>query len=505
MNHNLLRDPLIETDAGWHSLPTLLSAMRRGKVTRFPALRPHQRPAWHMFLVQLGVLALAKGGLRTIPEEEEAWRDALCGLTTAFEDEAPWHLVPESPDLPAFLQAADPGGLNWSDVATPDALDMLITSRNHDLKREIARSAAPQDWIFALVSLQTMEGFGGAGNYGIARMNGGSSSRALFARAPAANGGSVVDPCAWWRRDVAHLLAARDGVSGKALLWCEPWAESAMLDFDTLDPLFIEICRRIRLLETPEGIRAMRTTSKAPRIEARALKGNTGDPWAPVHIAEAKSLTLGDRDWTYGLVSDLLYGRGGKADWKIPELAKDLPADNDGPMLLIAEAFARGNSKTDGFKSRVIPIPKVVQRQVFGTKAVELANAQITVIDAVSSALAYALALIAADGDREKVDRAARARAYPARAALQREADALFFPALWDKLAVEGHEARMAAHLSFVRALAARAREEFAHARPSIPSTRIMRPRAEVRGEAALNAGMWKVFQEIGAKERADG
>lgn len=63
--------------------------------------------------------------------------------------------------IPAFMQPPDPGGLKWTEVPTPDALDMLITSRNHDLTSQIAADAAPQDWILALVSLQTMEGFGG--------------------------------------------------------------------------------------------------------------------------------------------------------------------------------------------------------------------------------------------------------------------------------------------------------------------------------------------------------
>ncbi|MCV2445695.1 hypothetical protein [Paracoccus sp. DMF] len=42
-------------------------------------------------------------------------------------------------------------------------------------------------------------------------------------------------------------------------------------------------------------------------------------------------------------------------------------------MLLIAEAFALGNSKTDGFKSRVIPVPKAVRKTMLGSEAVELA------------------------------------------------------------------------------------------------------------------------------------
>lgn len=100
-------------------------------------------------------------------------------LALSGGEAGPWALSGPD-DKPAFMQPPAPKGLNWTPVATPDALDLLITSRNHDLKQQIARHAEPQDWVFALVSLQTSEGYGGAGNNGIARMNGGSSSRPLL-------------------------------------------------------------------------------------------------------------------------------------------------------------------------------------------------------------------------------------------------------------------------------------------------------------------------------------
>ena len=78
---------------------------------------------------------------------------------------------------------------------------MLITSRNHDLKQNVARQAEPEDWVFALVSLQTSEGYGGSGNQGIARMNGGSSSRPMLGLAPAQSGIVSVNPF--------HLVGAR--------------------------------------------------------------------------------------------------------------------------------------------------------------------------------------------------------------------------------------------------------------------------------------------------------
>jgi len=497
MKTNLLTEPLIQTDQGTLTLPGLLAAMARGEVASFPALRPHQRPAWHMFLVQLATLALSDTAATDLPEDEESWRRSLRGLTADFPDDAPWHLVVEDRGKPAFLQPPDPGGLKWHEVATPDALDMLITSRNHDIKREIAHEAAPQDWIFALVSLQTMEGFGGAGNYGVARMNGGSSSRVMIALAPATSGGQVIDPSAWWWRDVTHLLSGRDRPSGQALLWRRPWPEGQQLDLPGLDPLFIDVCRRVRLTERDGGLHAERTTSKAARIAAKEAKGMTQDPWAPVHLGEAKTLTLGERDWTYGLLTELFYS--GK--WQMPPMAQEATPEKDGAMVLVAEAFARGNSKTDGFKSRVIPVPKGVQKEMFGMEAINLSDAQIKTIDQLDKGLRDGLALIAAEGDRDKLGKSEYARTTPARAALHRVADALFFPTLWEKLAAGSRDGRHESHMRFLKQLAQAARDEFARAAPGIPCARIMRPRAEVRGRAALNSKLARIFKEIGEKE----
>ena len=62
-------------------------------------------------------------------------------------------------------------------INTPDALDILPTAKNHDVKSSRVASPDFDEWIFALISLQTMAGFYGRGNYGIARMNSGHGSR----------------------------------------------------------------------------------------------------------------------------------------------------------------------------------------------------------------------------------------------------------------------------------------------------------------------------------------
>lgn len=510
---NLVADPIL-TLAGptKASLPGLLSAMACGEVRGFPALRPHQRPAWHMFLVQLAALALWTTGREDQPLDVEFWVDALRGLTADHPDDSPWRLAVTDRSKPAFLQAPAPDGLKWSEVPTPDALDMLITARNHDLKQAVARQATAEDWVYALVSLQTCEGYGGRGNNGIARMNGGSSSRPLLGLAPTRGEDLSIDPSAWWARDVKLLLAAREkGAHGElgtrggpALLWCLDWPEGRQLDIRTLDPWFIETCRRVRLTESGGQLSAHRATSKGTRIDAKALRGNTGDPWTPVDNS-GKSLTLGESgDFHYRRLYDLLFS----GNWNRPLLA--CPGDDEtGDMLVVAEAFARGNSKTGGFKSRVVPVPgRVVS--LFSTGDIgRLASEQLKEIESFDKALAYALALTAAGGKTKDgaIGKKHFAHAGPARKRFDQAADRLFFPSLWRRAgtATESDDAAFEARRAFIADLWESAKTEFEAAVPSIPCPTALRPRAEARARRALRNRMWKhYYPELFDREGAD-
>lgn len=487
---DLLSTSLISTQSGRHSLPGLLAALSRGEVRNFPALRPHQRPALHMFLVQLATLALHRAGLSAPPEDEAAWRGLLLALTEG--NAGPWALTgPE--DQPAFLQPAVVPGLKWSRVETPDALDMLITSKNHDVKQQIARHAMPEDWLFALISLQTMEGYGGAGNQGIARMNGGSSSRPLLGFAPALPEGGGPDPSRWWRRDVLRLLALREegeGLAygtpgGPALIWTLPWPEGRQLALTDLDPWFIESCRRVRLVSEGDRLVALRATSAKARINADGANGVTGDPWAPVTLDKApKSLTLSGGSFDYGRMCDLLFS----GTWARPALAQ--PAEGKAAGLIVAEAFSRGNSKTEGFKSRIIPVPGWARGWLSRADTGTLAKEQIAEIEVFDRALRNDLALAAAGGDREKLGKDHYARSREARDRFDRAADALFFPALWARLADEG-VARDAARHDFIRQLFDAASAIFEAALPTIPCPSILRPRAEARARPAFRNTVW--------------
>ena len=303
--HNLLVDPLIrvqlrEGRVARVPLPEVYSRLVADQIASFPALRPHQRHAWHAFLCQLGAIALHRAGLQDTVESADEWQRLLRETTPGFADDQPWRLVVDEPGLPAFMQCVSPQGLGefrrWKH--SPDDLDILVSAKNHDIKQTIAVHAAPDDWLFALIDLQTMGGFLGAGNYPIARMNGGFSSRPCVGLAPAEGGLG-----AHLSFDIRRMLAGRDALldkypdyfhsdPGVALTWLEPWDGTDSLDLRTLDPYFIEICRRIRLTSTNGRIAARTAPSRGPRIYAKMAGGDIGDFWTPVRTTDNKGLSL---------------------------------------------------------------------------------------------------------------------------------------------------------------------------------------------------------------------
>ncbi len=503
---NLLSDPIF-TIPGLNqvSLSAVLAAMARGEIAGFTRLRAHQRPAWHMFLVQLSALALWHGDQDAPPLDEGAWCNLLRSLTPEHPDDAPWQLIGSDPAQPAFLQPPDPGGLKWTPVETADALDMLITARNHDLKQTIAWGGEAEDWVFALVSLQTMEGFGGAGNYGIARMNGGSSSRPMLGLCPVTEGGGV-DPSAWWRRDVLRLVDVRDrnaelavGIpGGLALLWCKPWPEDRSLDVTQLDPWFIEVCRRVRLQFANGSFTALRSTSKGARVDAKAFKGALDDPWCPVHADDAKALTLSGGRFDYRMMHRLM-----SKEWRLPLLA--LPRDED-DMILIAEAFARGNSKTEKFRSRTLPVPGDVAG-LFATPQVgEIGASQIDDISNADKALRDGLAVMASRGTRDDLKKEHYVRSRPARAQFDADVDAIFFDHLWAQLRVADADGarRYAVRCDFTDVLQNIARRAFEAALPGIPCAALFRPRAEARARKVFAGRLARAFPAQTVKETSN-
>jgi CRISPR system Cascade subunit CasA len=368
LHFSLLTEPLIRYRCASDgstvaaSLPQLLVALAADEVSDYPALRPHQRHPWHAFLVQLAAIALHKAERTVAFDTADAWRQALLALTPDDPDGAAWCLVSPS-NRPAFMQAPTPSwdATEWDTVlGAPDELDMLATSKNHDLKGARMRSARPEDWMFALISLQTQEGGNSRFYKGISRMNSGYGSRAGVGVVPKGGMGKR------WYRDVGVLLRTRRDIvegfglaetEGIALVWLKSWDGVSKISFAGLDPFYIEICRRVRFFEKTRCIFALRATTPISRIDADSRKGATGDPWIPIDISDggAKALTIQGRGFDYRLICDILFS--GKYVKSATQTVQAL--DGDG-LVLRVQSVARGQSKTEGYHERSIPIrPKL--------------------------------------------------------------------------------------------------------------------------------------------------
>ena len=435
------------------SLPEVYAALMADEVDAFPRLRPHQRHAWHAFLVQLGALAMHRADVVEPPADPGEWARIIRGLTPDWPDDEPWQLVVDDITRPAFMQPPASSKEREKDyksaVATPDELDMLVTSKNHDLKSAVAVQAGVADWIFALITLQTMEGFGGAGNYGISRMNGGLGSRPAFSLAPSGQGlGGHV------KRDIVALLEHRPRLleenahhpasGGAVLLWTLPWDGTPVeaLSHDRLDPLYIEVCRRIRLRSGAGGrLRGVRTSSGATRIEGKALKGRTGDPWTPVNGSrEGLPLTLSAGGFSYKRITEYLI------DWGHPPLLKPTQSEQRSPegMQLVARAMVRGQGKTEGYHERAIPLRHSTV-QVFGraggaAELGDIAKARIDEIGKVQRILSHAIQVFAARGDSGKVSPEHRALARSWLNRLDGIVDARFFEDLQEEFEADEND-----------------------------------------------------------------
>ncbi|MBS0495427.1 MAG: type I-E CRISPR-associated protein Cse1/CasA [Proteobacteria bacterium] len=496
---NLLYEPLISwrdiTHGAAHrsSLPEVLAALAADALRDFPRLRAHQRHPWHAFLVQLAAIVLHHAGQTQPWRTTEEWRAALRALTPDDTDDAPWCLV-ASPDRPALLQAPVPGEnpATWNNLLrAADALDMLVTSKNHDLKAARARQAQADDWLFALISLQTQEGFLGAGNYGISKMNGGFASRPGVGVAAVGHWGQR------WQSDIASLLAQRERIAstfglasegGHALLWLLPWSGAEALALESLDPLYIEICRRVRLAAPQGRIQAHTTGSKVARIAAKDSNGVTGDAWTPIDTAKGKALTVSRNGFDYKLMNDLLtgdvYTQG--AAWRIDGWPQDAT------LQAIAQVTVRGQGKTEGYHERRVPIPPKLRLRLIGAQRPLLgaqAKKRIQAIADMRKLLWSSLVLLFANGENERGNDAVSNRASRFAQPFEQQEDGRFFDDLALQAEIEGEE-QEAAYLQWLLGLAERAEAVLQQAFHAGPRSGMQRYKARSAALSRFHGGL---------------
>ncbi|NLY54282.1 MAG: type I-E CRISPR-associated protein Cse1/CasA [Firmicutes bacterium] len=364
---NLLTDPLfrVETKQGKEcvSLPALFARLGKNEIDHLVGIQRHQYDAFHVFLCYLAGAVLVRTGNKEPVQNEDFWREGLLALAGSA-DYAAWQLIADNDSQPAFMQPALPGNKRkpTSIMETPDHLDLLLTAKNHDVKEARAGAAAADSWIYALVSLQTMSGFYGRGNYGIARMNSGYGNRAIVElmrdRSPGQRWLDAVDRLLIHREQVLQEPFGFDP-QGLVLTWLQAWDGSSSLTLAELDPFYIEICRLIRLRGTNRIEWAEFYPSTNPRIAAKELNGVVGDPWLPVDLkattgkGNLKALTFPPVGITAEHMRRLLF----EDEVQLSVLQKP-KGSWSGDYWLSASVLVRGQGVTEGFHSWEIRIPE---------------------------------------------------------------------------------------------------------------------------------------------------
>lgn len=437
MNTNsLLSDPVIrvETTSGvrWANLPEIFEDMMHDRVLSFPVLRKHQGHAWHAFLVQVGALAhiaVGRGAKEPLVNRAE-WEESLLALSN--HDVGAWSLSVDDVTQPAFLQSPvmepDDGRRYTSILRAPDMIDVLVLSKNHDRKVGRTRYAETDDWIFALVSLQTCGGFSGSGNYGVVRMNGGLGNRPGLSLVPSGGMGAHM------RRDLTALLDNdRYGAdTGEKLLWMIPWngSKEERLPLDELHPLFVEVCRRLRLKRDDYGdLYALKATSKSGRVNADGLNGVVGDPWTPWNRESKRSLTLRPSGLQYRRLSEYLLGD----EWERPLLLS--PTDEEiaeaRPMKFLVRTLVRGQGKTEGLQYREVLLESRVVEALGDAQESStlhaIAQQRIEQVALLERMLSYALQVFAAGGETANLSDEHRNMVSPLMAMIDGQVDEYFY------------------------------------------------------------------------------
>lgn len=426
------------------TLPELLYTLVNDTVSVLRELRPHQSDAVYMFLVQLVALCADWNDWSANEIESktvEDWEEALYVL--GGENEHAWELVSTTytVDRPIFLQPGIPEKKidTLEHVAdTPDAIDILVTAKNHDVKLEMAVGASVEEWVYALITMQTMSGYSGKGNFGIVRMNGGLGSRLCA---------YCAKDTAWssrFIRDITILLTENDpqweavGFSHKSngLTYLCMWDGKTSLPLAGQHPFFIECSRRIRLFQRDNGsLYAVYGSSDVPFVQVKGgmdkWTGVCGDPWGMTSVQENKALTVSAQGITYKLIANIFSGE---------YVFGLLNQPRKGDTMMCFSVLVRGQGKTEGFHTRVVPIPpKVLARLSERDRIAKLMQSNIALVEKTQKALAVTLrGYFEPRWDRNSKDPKVSGLV----AAWEKQVDTLFLPAMWDIVAADSSESQ---------------------------------------------------------------
>jgi len=513
LKHSLLSDGLFHVtgadgSVACLSLPQTLARLSAGEDLGFSALRPHQRPAWHAFLVQLAFLALEGQDEPALPTTPGAWAQQLRGLTPGYDDDAPWCLVNSNWQSPAFLQApcsaAHEADFKESETSV-QAYDILDTARNHDEKTEklpLLRDSLDVA-VYGLVSLQGWAAYGGRNLYQTMRMNGGVSSRPQFRLVFSRGAGEE------FKRDLNVLLERRDELIDKAkdaaigtgtddphrLLWLVEW-NSGSIPVANVHPLCLEVSRRVRMIEKPGGLTLRRAGSDAVRIDAASYAGCVLDPWVPIVQGDPpKSLTAQVDTLGFRRLRQLLFD---PTHTRLPLLARMSESERlrNESAVLLAQVVVRVKRGTEGLQRREIAVPaRVLARWNSDETILAQRSESFAVIASQAAGDIYAGALMRYVGNDDKPswkNRDFTRAVEPWSARFEQAVDEIFFSTLFHTLENQLDDTQ--AQRLWVLTLQPMAQRLLHEATESLPTRDKSRWFAQVRAERFMRLAWHKQF-----------
>ena len=292
------------------------------------------------------------------------------------------------------------------------------------------------------------------------------------------------------------------------MLWTVPWDGQKAITLSRLHPLFVEICRRVRLERREENLFARIANSDHPRVDAKDLRGNLADPWTPIAIEEAedaKALSITAEGFSYRRMNELLFGSS-KRSWRLPLLARARGREGASAGQMVGAGIARGQGKTEGFHRRVVDIPaKALSLMESGDESTA-ARAQERVRQAgevQGKCLRAALIVFVQKGPAEpewkKPTNASLTKPWIDR--FDAQVDQVFFPELWRSLDMSDDDAGHA----WSQTLASLARETLEAACEAAPRADDRRIMAHARASNLLESALRRHLPSLHRTEETTG
>lgn len=398
---------------GCLTLPHLLSTLAKGEDIILTHCRPHQRHSVHAFMVHIAAIAMHQEGVRKLPTGIKWWQKTLQEMTGGA---GAWDLVQPSSE-PAFMQPPTTVDVisDWQINFTPDEVDTLNTSANHSIKERCIGDARVEHWVYALIEAHAGSNSVNQHYMGASRVA--STGRVYVGVSPGYNwGGRFV-------RDLRILLDERDNIThskqfapegGHTLLWLVPFEKP--LQIKDLDPFYLEVSRRVRLVFDSDWNRVVAYTWKNKR-RLPHMEGVTGCLWSPLLLTERKdpeskavkkvwgpprlnSRSRSLQGFTYNIVHQILFG----GDTLNPA-ARVCPGDGESPILVFF-GIARKQGKTVGVHHRTLPIPPHIRDALTSEDPVKvdalgrMSIEYIKTVTAAKKALVSALNVLKKEGAR---------------------------------------------------------------------------------------------------------